>query len=150
MRKKDKELLLRDLCARLPYGVKVKTPNDDDVYTLLSLNPNKGIAVIGMPFNDVFAISKVKVEDIKPYLRPMDSMTKEEEEVWLWKKSDGEWGFDEKDFDENVDWLNAHHFDHRKIYDKKEKTWKSMIEMKLALPSPNGMYNFNKKNDARR
>ena len=52
MEKEDKEILLRDLCARLPYGVKVKTPNDDEVYTLLSLNPNKGIAVIGMPFND--------------------------------------------------------------------------------------------------
>ena len=113
MEKEDKEILLRDLCARLPYGVKVKTPNDDEVYTLLSLNPNKGIAVIGMPFDDVFATSKVKVEDIKPYLRPMNNMTKEEEEVWFWKKSDGGWGFDEKDFDDNVDWLNAHHFDHR-------------------------------------
>ena len=30
MEKEDKEILLRDLCARLPYGVKVKTPNDDE------------------------------------------------------------------------------------------------------------------------
>lgn len=82
MEKEDKEILLRDLCARLPYGVKVKTPNDDEVYTLLSLNPNKGIAVIGMPFDDVFATSKVKVEDIKPYLRPMYSMTEKEEEEY--------------------------------------------------------------------
>ena len=82
MEKEDKEILLRDLCARLPYGVKVKTPNDDEVYTLLSLNPNKGIAVIGMPFDDVFATSKVKVEDIKPYLRPMSSMTEKEEEEY--------------------------------------------------------------------
>ena len=82
MEKEDKEILLRDLCARLPYGVKVKTPNDDEVYTLLSLNPNKGIAVIGMPFDDVFATSKVKVEDIKPYLRPMLSITEEEKKKW--------------------------------------------------------------------
>ena len=82
MKKEDKDLQLRDLCARLPYGVKVKTPNDDEVYTLLSLNPNKGIAVIGMPFDDVFATSKVKVEDIKPYLRPMSSMTEKEEEEY--------------------------------------------------------------------
>ena len=82
MKKEDKDLQLRDLCARLPYGVKVKTPNDDEVYTLLSLNPNKGIAVIGMPFDDVFATSKVKVEDIKPYLRPMYSMTEKEEEEY--------------------------------------------------------------------
>lgn len=82
MEKEDKEILLRDLCARLPYGVKVKTPNDDNVYTLLSPYPNKGIAIIGMPFDDAFATSKVKVEEIKPYLRPMFSITEEEKKEW--------------------------------------------------------------------
>lgn len=91
MEKEDKEILLRDLCARLPYGVKVKTPNDDSIYTLLSLNPNKGIAVIGMPFDDVFATSKVKIEDIKPYLRPMSSMTKEEKKEYKYMVFDYEY-----------------------------------------------------------
>ena len=121
MEKEDKEILLRDLCARLPYGVKVKTPNDDEVYTLLSLNPNKGIAVIGMPFDDVFATSKVKVEDIKPYLRPMSSMTEEEIRALGARVKINP--------AEGSDYLNANHFDYR-----------DLIPKGLALPAPEGMY----------
>lgn len=148
MTQEEKDILIKDLCGRLPYMPKVHA--DDGLspdgkgsdYTLLGVNAHKCIVLLGLDFDGVYATHKEYLNNIKPYLRPMDSMTKEEEEAWLWKKSDGGWGFDEKDFDDNVDWLNAHHFDHRKIYDKKEDTWKSMIEMGLALPSPDGMYDF--------
>ena len=63
MTQEDKELLLRDLCARLPYGVKFQG-EDSNVYTLDAAN--------------YFAL---QVEDVvfKPYLRPMSNMTEEEE-----------------------------------------------------------------------
>lgn len=128
MEKEDKEILLRDLSARLPYGVKVKTPNDDNAYTLLSLYPNKGIAIIGMPFDDTFATSKVKVEEIKPCLRPMDSMTKEEKKEYNLTKALSIVSYPTL---KSFDWLNAHHFDYR-----------GLIKKGLALTVPEGMYTF--------
>lgn len=115
MKKEDKDLLLKDLSARLPYGVKVKTPNDDGIYTLLSLNPNKGIAVIGMPFDDVFATSKVKVEDIKPYLRPMFSITEEEKKNWRGKVLMSPKTVFSDEMDILYDFFNAHHLDYRDL-----------------------------------
>ena len=128
MTQKDKELLLRDLCARLPYGVNVKTTGDNESYTLLSINSNKSIALIGLDFDGVYATSKIKIDDVKPYLRPMSSMTEEE-----WKELncigyivplyDGCFGVDMRAYLKNnqphyrrfsefstiEDWLNAHH-----------------------------------------
>ena len=67
MKPEDKELLLKDLCARLPYGVKVEIVENfqSGVYTL-----------------DPSCINKIiyGFADIKPYLRPMSSMTEEERE----------------------------------------------------------------------
>lgn len=79
MADKDIALLTKCLCAMLPYGVKILVPNDEDVYTLLALNTNKGIAVIGFEMDGIYVTSKVKIEDCKPLLRPMSDMTGEEE-----------------------------------------------------------------------
>ena len=78
MTQEQKELLLKDLCARLPYGVKVKCPSDDEPYTLLSINWNKEIVVIGFEMDRMYVTSKQKLVDIKPYLRPKSSMTEDE------------------------------------------------------------------------
>ena len=64
MTQEDKDLLLRDLCARLPYGVICKTSKGNGI-NIKSTERDY--------FND-------KEEIIKPYLRPMSSMTKEEED----------------------------------------------------------------------
>ena len=67
MKQEDKELLLKDLCARLLYGVKVsyKTVGWEDKYHELSPEIISNMLIR----NDV---------ELKPYLRPMSSMTKEE------------------------------------------------------------------------
>ncbi len=78
MTKEDKELLLKDLCARLPYVVKIKCNDDTETYTLLSINWNKEIVLIGFEIDGIYATSKEKISNIKPYLRPMSSMTEEE------------------------------------------------------------------------
>ena len=62
MTREDKELLLKDLCARLPYGVKIQY----DIYGIQDLTINELNACIK------------GVKNIKPYLRPMSSMTEEE------------------------------------------------------------------------
>ena len=121
MTHEDKELLLKDLCARLPYNVKVKVLNED----ILSQDNEEGFIVGKENVNDdCFVIqcssdSYVLVyNDFKPYLRPMSSMTEEEKKECL-----------KITFVEATDWLNVHHFDYR-----------GLIEKGLALEAPPGMY----------
>lgn len=120
MTREDKQLLLRDLCARLPYGVKVKCRLDDEPYTLLSINWNKGIAVIGFMMADVFVTSKQKLVNIKPYLRPMSSMTEEEynELADLIKAKDPDLNLNEVTATIEIDWLNKNMFDYRGLIPK--------------------------------
>ena len=143
MTQEEKDLLLKDLCARLPYGVKVQY-KDFDPIDLESIDQ--------YTVNGNYLISLCK-----PYLRPMSSMTEEEkeelinkclhtetEEDWEGMRSDV-WGieifskYDTRRWDnpiwpstinmDAIDWLNAHYFDYR-----------GLIPMGLALEAPEGMY----------
>jgi hypothetical protein len=119
MTHENKELLLKDLLARLHYGVKGIITYDKS---------NTTFTVEGID-NNVLHLSDAEecyVEDFKPYLRPMSSMTEEEKkELWELLKKLG-MASDIK----RLDWLNAHHFDYR-----------GLIEKGLALEAPKGMYN---------
>ncbi len=128
MTQEDKQLLLNDLCGRLPYGVKIKTKNDDEPYSLLAIHPNKDIAVIGLQFGNVFATSKIKIDEVKPCLRPMSSMAKEEQKEYEHTMIPLDY-YDGNTID-TFDWLNEHHFDYR-----------GLIEKGLALEAPEGLYN---------
>lgn len=126
MIKEDKQLLLVDLCARLPYGVKVQTPVMNDEITLTCDDIS---AYFFNPDNKVF---------LKPYLRPLSSMTEEEREEYRKFSYYGAAGMRDNDFTEMVavpsfekmDYLNSHHFDYR-----------GLIKKGLALKAPEGMYN---------
>ena len=118
MTEKDKELLLRDLCARLPYRVKVKVKYYDDNWRLLAIYTNDTTYVtrdIGYPIETYF-------EDCKPYLFPLSSMTDEEWEEYQkirmidWVHGDINGTFINSGL--IVDWLNAHHFDYRGLIEK--------------------------------
>lgn len=140
MTQENKQLLLKDLCERLPYGVichyncvipiggiELRKANCKDVL--------KGI----VPTHDghicfMVGIDRVNAleDDIKPYLRPMSSMT--EEEISEFQKrlkiiQDVEQTLHFCNTVESIDWLNAHHFDYR-----------GLISMGLALEVPEGMY----------
>ena len=114
MTQNDKELLLKDLCARLPYNVKVKVECGDIPYgpTVLSkLDIKRKVALFDF---------EVRIENCKPYLRPMSSMTEEE-----WNDYKSTWKLIKHDLEdtyepciESFDWLNAHHFDYRNLIDK--------------------------------
>ena len=149
MTQEDKKLLVKDLCARLPYKPKFGIGSSKLCnYDLVEININKRKVLYGHGLY-------TDLEKIKPYLRPISSMTQGEweemtaliyphgrvnrnpdnkNELLLWLSVEGnempiilmEYVFS---------WLNAHHFDYR-----------GLIEKGLALEAPKEMY----KNDTRR
>lgn len=77
----DKELLLKDLCARLPYGVKISKVIEDFVSEprpIRSINLNNIIIEDGEFEDGTPDIDVWNYEDIKPYLFPLSSMTEEQ------------------------------------------------------------------------
>ena len=143
MTREEKDLLFKDLCARFPYQPMCEfTDTEDDFCTT--------IATLGYALRD-FIAGKIL---IKPYLRPMSSMTEKEREEYrnLSDEVVGSYGPYHREFIAHcvrlgikpdnphecvddflnmdaIDWLNAHHFDYR-----------GLIEKGLALEAPEGMY----------
>lgn len=118
----DFELLFIDLSSRLPYDVKVYNQLLDRSGTLTKIWDNECI----IDGNDGGYVS-----DLRPYLRPMSSMTEEERKeykhfVAFSGSPEGAANF--------VDWLNKKMFAYRTIDDK------DMFELGLALEAPDGMY----------
>ena len=135
----DKELLLIDLSARLAYGVVcvgITYELDDDgeryipfkVKDILTEIHNYKLETASVRLG---LISSCKLETVKPYLRPMSSMTEEEENEWnglnidpLFEAVGGQHTRIEdlmlraKSQYNPTDWLNAHHFDYRGLIEK--------------------------------
>lgn len=77
MTQENKELLIKDLCARLPYGVKCDI-NDNKPYTLSSIsNDCDGILIRFKEQKNGFNM-EVYLSEVKPYLFPLSSMTEEQ------------------------------------------------------------------------
>ena len=142
MTTEEKQLLLKDLSARVPYVTFVYVEwheteemeicegceNDEEepnIHTLISCNY---YGECDLDDN----LSKT-IYDIKPYLRPMSSMTEEEDHEFALLQVQG--GIDECkylyacDAANMIAWLNRHHFDYG-----------GLIEKGLALEAPEGMY----------
>lgn len=80
MTKEEKELLLKDLCARLPYGVIVNTYKGNGHVCDIDLNifgTDVGVN-INPTVRDNFSIN-----DVKPYLFPLSSMTAEQKREYV-------------------------------------------------------------------
>lgn len=128
MTQEDKELLLKDICARLPYGVICK--RYEDAYELVDIDIKRGLVYL-LRDEQYVPYSIIYGDEIKPYLRPMSSMTEEEYNeykhlVAFSGSPNGSANF--------VDWLNSHYFDYR-----------GLIEKGLAIEAPEGMYNIKEK-----
>lgn len=121
MTQEDKELLLKDLCARLPYGFTIHRYSDSRDITF---EPNELDE-----FSHFLEYSEGK--EFKPYLRPMSSMTEEEK----LKLDDMEFEIAHLKFTTYahecmiLDYLYSRHLDVR-----------GLIPMGLALEAPAGMY----------
>ena len=114
MTQKEKELLLKDLCARLPYGVKFGIGSAKlGRYDLTDIDVKKEKVRYS---NGLYA----DLERCKPYLRSMSSMTAEEfEEYGNITEHISIGSLDFNIANPNAfDWLNAHHFDYRGLIEK--------------------------------
>ena len=134
MTQEEKSLLLKDLCARLPYGVKAKVDGHFNSLQILGISKlykstwawKKGTYVVSF-WNDTKPI-----ESIKPYLRSMSSMTEKEQEDYTLLSNhciSTSMGFAYIEAQILIEWLNAHYFDFR-----------NLIEKGLALEASEEMY----------
>lgn len=119
MTQEEKQLLLTDLCGRLPYGIKGYLSGLQVRIKILGVNGD-------YVFYKIFTQELSEhIRYVKPYLRPMSSMTKEEKKEFLdavtWE-TNGKFYIDECEditfYQEKYDWLNAHHFDYRGLIQK--------------------------------
>lgn len=147
MSQEDKDLLLKDLSARLPYGVKFLRES-----WIYEWDQELSVIEVLEDIDKDGYINNTKVytvEDIKPYLRSMSSMTEDEREElehlseeYFGKALDKQIQESLSSSNRNeseileyiassviVDWLNAHHFDYR-----------GLIGKGLALEPKEGMY----------
>ena len=146
MAKEEKELFLRDLCARLPYGVKCECL---DVNTIVEyctiecihkdINGGFFVEIKDRDINGkgLATTSTNNFDDILPYLRPMSSMTDEEKEHLqslhdiITDENYGD-GYSPAAWDaisEFNDYCHAHHLDNR-----------GLIGKGLALEAPEHTY----------
>ena len=113
MTQNEKDLLLKDLCARLPYGVICKSVNFKDPAKLVSID-------LDGPSHDVFFCTNDggsmwnDYDDIKPYLFPMSSMTKEQKKEYAHiLVMCGNLAYSQLLGMTVEDWLNKNNFDYR-------------------------------------
>ena len=126
MTQKEKQLLLQDLCARVPYHPKGHV-----------VNACNGAECDEWLTCATFTMFTNVINNCRLYLRPMSSMTEEEREEYRKFSYYGAAGMRDNDFTEMVavpsfekmDYLNSHHFDYR-----------GLIEKGLAIKAPKGMY----------
>ena len=124
MTQEDKILLIRDLCGRLPYGVKAYIKNwskldrkyYEGVYTVESIDSSLNTIVADSERSSVEVIVGDDDYEIKPYLRPMSNMTEEEKLMYegLMIGTDNNIPY----ILDVIDWLNVHHFDYRDLIEK--------------------------------
>lgn len=122
-----KELLIKDLCPRLPYGLVIDfggirmTLHDIKVFQLYDGDVIKDYICLIDVFGDD---DYVDVENIKPYLFPMSSMTEKQREEYdnICTMS----GFDmsELDADKLITFFYENHIDYRGLI---KKGWLSTL-----------------------
>jgi len=150
MTQEEKQLLFKDLCARLSYGVRIAyKENEHDIHhwtlctlhaphtskdgSIIDIGSDGWIEYVEYPGAGMETASRpLHLEKMLPYLRPMSSMTpderKEYDKLIANCLYDAEAYFFEN-FNRLSNWLNAHHFDYH-----------NLIEKGLALEAPEGMY----------
>ena len=128
MTQEDKGLLLKDLSARLLYGVKFKIGNYSDYKLIGVVITDEHQIKVELIENEIPYKIEVSPDIIKTYLRPMSSMTEKEKkefddfcviDEFAWK-GNSEIGYKNQAIimSDAINWLNAHHFDYRGLIEK--------------------------------
>lgn len=127
MTQEDRNLLLKDLSARLPYGVKCVSGVDDATLIIEGINPNcNGASEVQVTYERSGINFDTKISSIKPYLFPMLNMTDEQKEEYrkvceLDTEILSKHPMDDSPFPalyNSQDWLNKNHFDYRGLIEK--------------------------------
>ena len=152
MKEKEYDLLMKDLCGRLPYGVKANVSGWDEekqeeVNIPLRVYSIDTDGYLRFENND-YGVNYYGIEYCALFLRPLSSMTEEEKKEYIEyagyeiEESVNGRHYENylKDFcgtpdnpsvnADSVDWLNKNMFDYR-----------GLIPKGLALEAPEGMYN---------
>ena len=114
MIQEDKNLLLQDLCARLPFGICSNLLNHhlaSHKYIIHDINIQNGWTTGLLDCAGRIQIYSAKVEDIKPYLRSMSSVTEEEEKELIDH-------FCNHRYAQYFDVCNKYHIDYRGLIEK--------------------------------
>ena len=113
----EKNLLLKDLCTRLPYGVRYRhfTWNDEygETYIAAQIYSINTDGYVKNCHDD----ETVYIDNIRPYLFPLSSMTEEQKKEYQYITE--RWMYDPAySISDSIDWLNKHHFDYRGLIEK--------------------------------
>jgi hypothetical protein len=143
MTQEDKDLLLKDLCARFPYGVAVKFRVNEVVAIekkfIYNVDGEYSYITDGKSYltlDIIKALFNNHLDDIKPYLFPLSSMTEEQKYDFYCRFIENDCNFDDfkefyldngmwhkmltsiDDIEEIIDWFNKNHFDFRCLIPK--------------------------------
>lgn len=146
MTEQEKELLIKNYCARLPYGLKLnfyaRATNENVLCTLLGIEPESDKPIIAKTDNGSFTFTQ---DHVKPYLRPLSTMTQEERDEWGEIIYQPLIKLEQYDYEglgvERAPYCfaesNANAFEWML---KKQFDYDHLIEKGLALEAPEGMY----------
>ena len=148
MTQENKELLLKDLCGRLPYEVlgqcELDASYDTSFDTIIQTHKFDAV-VYGLKADSLFVYPLIENKDeqefaneevddgvdileFKPYLFPLSSLTEEQKKEYQYITE--RWMYDPSySISDSTDWLNKNHFDYR-----------GLIEKGLAIEAPKDMY----------
>lgn len=136
MTPEEKQLLLKDLCARLPYDIKCQVAYDEENADLCIEIYFDDMIVSICPKTEEIGLYEASEyfypDEIKPYLRPMSSMTEEENEEFIKLQNKiiyNPAGLVTDDVNEYKNFIYQHHLDDGRF-----------IEKGLAIEAPEGMY----------
>jgi hypothetical protein len=125
MTQNEKDLLLQDLCARLPYGIKfpitVKNPiTSEPIETTGTISDINRYGIVSFVWDyegqEILVKNSLHIKDVKPYLFPLESMTEEQEaeyndlncyELGVFPSMEA-----------SLDYLIENHFDYRYLIDE--------------------------------
>ena len=144
VKKGDINLLLKDICGRLPYGVKAHVKNwsglimewIENDYVVMSAFPSLNEVHVQSESGSLNVILGYYDYEFKPYLFPLSSMTVEQRKEFIQcagyeaREEENGYHYETYYYDlvghgdnmfpdaDGLDWLNANHFDYRGLIDK--------------------------------
>ena len=133
MTEEELDLLTKDLCSRLRSRIWVKIGEFSD-YTLVGYDSVKDTFTVELVDNHPLPnyITDIPAHYMKPYLRPMSSMTEDEQEEYLdliIPVDGGKGVIEEEKFSKVLEFYSSHHLDYN-----------GLIPMGIALEAKEGMY----------